>query len=162
MNLFITDNVLRVDRVLKLSKNGFEPGSIDNLPSIDCTKANIKTLYKNRISFVLDLGKKEEVPDYVKLVEHPDWGKSIRWYVPKYDADNVSDQTYSVEYANSEGLDYKTGMSAEEVIAGVSSGFDIRRVVPETGTKLPKKMLRKLGMRKIKKNNFVYAVPDNT
>jgi hypothetical protein len=156
MKLYLADSILRVARVIKLSKNDYVPADGENFASIVFSKANLKALYQNKIGFVLDVKKNKGIlPDYVKLVPHP---TNKFWYIPKYSLN--TDPTYSVEYVDNNQYAYKQGMTAEQILAGLELGFDIRRVAPENGAKLSKKFLDKLSMYKVKKGNFVYAVPN--
>lgn len=157
--LYITDNLLRVERVLPLAEAAYCPATEDGIASINYSEAALTVLNSNRMKFIVELELGATPPTTVRLLPHPDnAARGTNWYVPTYwKADTAF---YDVEFKTqqSEGYEYQTRLSAKKFDQlRLESTNKIVRVFSEHG--LTQEFLTKYGLRLMKKGKFVYAAP---
>lgn len=157
MILYITDNLLKVERTIALSDKSYCPAREDGIASIEYSEATVRLLVLNRLNFMLEVPRDATVPTYVALVPHPDnqlFG--LNWYIPTYWKPEVA--FYDVEYKTSKNeYKYKSKLSLAAFTKGVEAGFRITRVYSENG--LTQGFLTKFNLRIITKGKFRYAAP---
>lgn len=156
MNLFLTDNLLKINQVVRLSENEYTPASSDTPATIACTKANIRALYDAKIHFVLDLDSKEKLP--FKKLPFKLYADGTRMYVPDYVPTRIEQpQTYSVQYRKEDKNVFKTGVTEKGLQNAIEAGVRIRRIAPEQAARFKKAFLKKFGLEVVKEGDFQYA-----
>lgn len=158
MLLYITDNLLRVERAIRMSDMSYCPAREDGIASIEYSENTVKLLVVHRINFIIELPYGTDVPKYVQLVAHPDNSLlGVNWYIPVYWKPEVAH--YDVEYKTESGeYKYKDKVSLSAFTKGVESGFRITRVFSENG--LTKEFLAKFDMKIYVRGKFRYAAPN--
>ena len=154
--LYLTDNPLKLERVLSISDKSFCPAREDGIPTIDYSEATVKMLDHYKLNFILDLPRGTPVPTYIALLPHPDNAiLGTNWYVPVYWKHEVA--FYDVEYKQKGEYKYKNQISLAKLEEGFSKGFKVTRIYSEKG--LTPAFLEKFDLRVIVKGKFRYAVP---
>lgn len=155
--LYITDNLLKVERAITISEKAYCSAREDGIASIDFSEATVKLLVLNHLNFILDVEIGEPAPTFVQLAPHPDnAAQNTNWFIPTYWKPEIA--FYDVEYKTSKGdYKYKNRLSAAKFEEGFKAGFKITRVYSENG--LTQEFLTKYNLRVITKGKFKYAVP---
>jgi hypothetical protein len=158
MILYITDNLLKIDRVLKLEEQQYCPAREDGIASIEYSIENIRTLVKAQLNFIVEVGTNETPPESFKamrFVQHPE-AKALgtRWLVPPYF--KLEAPLYDVEYKTKDGeYRYKSKLTLNAFEKGVAAGFRITRVYSETG--LTPEFLDSFSLKLMVRGKFRYA-----
>lgn len=160
MILYIVDNLLKVDRVLKLNDHQYCPAREDGLPTMEFSIDAVRTLMAARLQFIIEVGARENPPESFKtlmLKPHPDAKEfGVNWIVPPYW--NVVSPMYDLEYKTSEDeLKYKSGLTLAGFEKAVAAGVRVTRVFSETG--LTAEFLEQFKLRILMRGKFRYAVP---
>lgn len=156
--LYITDNLLKVERAISISEKSYCSAREDGYDSIEYSEATVKLLVTHRLKFMLDMPIGGVVPTYVALVPHPDNAiRGTNWYIPTYWKPEVS--FYDVEYKTSQGdYKYRNKLTLAKFEEGFKAGFKITRIYSENG--LTPEFLTQFDLRVINKGKFRYAVPN--
>ena len=160
MILYLTDNLLKAHRVLKLNEHQYCPAREDGLASIEAGIENVRALISARINFILEFGTNESPPESMKhmnLQPHPD-AKALnaRWLVPPYWKPEVP--VFDIEYRATDGeLKYKSKLSLKAFDKAMTEGMKVTRVFSETG--LTEEFLNKYKLRLMSLGKFRYAAP---
>ena len=80
MILFVLDNPLRVNTIVNLATNDFEPGTDEDLPSIKASKANIRALYENKLEFMIA----SDTPPKLRGLTFKTYDDGTDLYLPEY------------------------------------------------------------------------------
>lgn len=163
MLLYIADNLLATDRVLKLNEHHYCSAREDGMPNIEFSIENVRALIAARLNFIIEIGSRENPPESFKslqLKQHPDAKElGVNWMVPPYW--KVVAPMYDVEYKTGSGdLKYKTGLSASGFEKGIAAGFNVTRVFSTNG--LTAEFLEHFKLRILTRGKFRYAVPQKT
>ena len=157
--LYLTDNPLKLERVISVSEKSFCSAREDGMSSIEYSEATVKMLAYHKLNFILEFAAgivSTAVAD-VPLVPHPDSSiLGTNWYVPTYWKPEVA--FYDVEYKQKGEYKYKNQISYAKLEEGLSKGFKITRIYSEKG--LTPAFLQKFDLRLIQKGKFRYAVPN--
>lgn len=160
MILYIVDNLLKVDRVLKLNDHHYCPAREDGLPTMEFSIDAVRTLMAARLQFIIEIGARENAPESFKtlmLKPHPDAKEyGVNWVVPPYW--NVVAPMYDLEYKTAEDeLKYKTGLTLAGFEKAIAAGVRVTRVFSENG--LTAEFLEQFKLRILMRGKFRYAVP---
>lgn len=156
MNLFLTDNLLKINQVVRLADNDYTPANTETPATIACTKANIRALYDAKIHFVLDLAKGEKLP--TRKLAFKLYAEGTNMYVPEYVPTRTEQpQTYSVQYRKEDKNVFKTGVTEKGLQNAIEAGVRIRRIAPEQAARFKKAFLKKFGLEVVKEGDFQYA-----
>lgn len=152
--LYITDNILKVERAIKVSDKTYCPAREDGIASIEYSEATVQLLLLNQLNFILEIAVGGTVahPD---LIPHPDNAANhTNWFIPKYWKPEIA--FYDVEYKTSTGdYKYKNRLSAQKFAEGFAAGFKITRVFSENG--LTQEFLNQYGLTIFTKGKLIYA-----
>lgn len=158
MILYLTDNLLKVERVVGLTDKSYCPAREDGIASMEYSEEAVKKLAQYQINFIIEVPIGATLPNPIALLPHPD-NKLLgtNWYIPMYWKPEVA--FYDVEYKTSSGeYKYKNKLSLAAFAKGYEAGFRITRVFSENG--LTQEFLTRFNLRVITKGKFRYAAPN--
>lgn len=152
--LYITDNILKVERAIRITDKMYCPAREDGIASIEYSEVTVQMLLLNQLNFILEADIGSTVAN-AELIPHPDNAANrTNWYIPKYWKPEIA--FYDVEYKTPTGdYKYKNRLSAAKFAEGHAAGFKITRVFSENG--LTQEFLNKYGLSLFTKGKLVYA-----
>lgn len=154
--LYITDNILKVHRVLDVSDKSFCYARDDGMASIDYSEETLKQLAQFKLMFILELpvGTKPESVA-VALIPHPDCNAHRNWFVPVYWKREIP--FFDVEFKDGDNYRYKNKLTEAKLEQGFVQGVKFTRIFSETG--LTPEFLAKYNLRIMTKGALRYAAP---
>lgn len=155
--LYLTDNPLKLERVISVSEKSFCSAREDGMASIEYSEAVVKMLAFHKLNFIIEFAAGTPATSVVPLIPHPDNAiLNTNWYVPTYWKPEVA--FFDVEYKQKGEYKYKNQISLSKLEEGLEKGFKITRIYSEKG--LTPAFLQKFDLRLIVKGKFRYAVPN--
>lgn len=153
--LYITDNILKVHRVLDVGDKSFCYARDDGMASIEYSEETVKKLAQFKLMFILDFPVGQKPATSAPLVPHPDHSPHLNWYVPTYWKRDIA--FYDVEFKSGEEYRYKNKLTISKLEQGFVEGVKFTRIFSETG--LTPEFLTKHNLRIMTKGALRYAAP---